>query len=295
MMASDQQSPQESDQESDYVLGPEIGYSREETVAAMQDFIAFATKMYVDETAYESPPSTGWPSITADSMRLLGKTDEVVDLLRHLPYPRDMDPDMIPEVMPALSFVSFQLLELEDMESASEFRRATEGMISGHVPAHVVGLALRPRLDHGVLLDTKLGVVFWHEAATEFRWFSPFPVALGLDDLDGDSMSEGERAWRECDTVWSIPDFFATLKHNLRELHFVPMSRQRVVDGWYGPEHGAQEAIDMVKGIYRAHGWPDLDRYRKKDCLKAIYTALSENFPDEVDDRDAELLEDADA
>lgn len=47
----------------------------------------------------------------------------------------------------------------------------------------------------------------------------------------------------------------------------------------------------MVMGIYRAHGWPDLERYRKEDCLKAIYTALSENFPGQEDEEDDELLE----
>ena len=276
----------------------ETVYSREETIEAVQDFIAFATQMYLDETAYESPPSTGWPSITPDSMRPYGKTDEVVELLRHLPYPSDEDPDRRPQVMPALSFAAFQLDGFG--QSAQTFGVATEGMIFEHVPAHVVGLAMRQRNDHGVLLDTKLGVVFWHEAATEFMWFSPFPVVMGLADSDDDSegegggegenaMSPGERAWRGCETVWSVADFFATLKHNLKELHFVPMSRRRVVDGWYRPETPGQDAVEMVKRIYRAHGWPDLERYSKEDCLQAIATALSENFPDEVDEEDAEL------
>ncbi|KAK5661077.1 hypothetical protein OQA88_10967 [Cercophora sp. LCS_1] len=252
-------------------------YSREETVAAVQDFIAFATKMYLDETAYESPPSTGWPSITPNSMRFFGKTDEAV------------------QVLPALSFAGFQLHDFG--QSSRTSRVATEGMIYEHVPAHVVGLAMRRRQDHGVLVDTKLGVVYWHEAATEFKWFSPFPVVEGLVDSDdesegeGEGMSPGERSWRGCETVWSIPDSFATLKHNLAELHFVPMSRRHVVDGWYGlGEHG-QEAVDMVKEIYREHGWPDLKRYRKEDCLRAIYTALSENFPGEEHEEVAEFLE----
>ncbi|KAK3395125.1 hypothetical protein B0H63DRAFT_462691 [Podospora didyma] len=68
-------------------------YSHEETIAAMHEFIAFATKMYLDETAYESPPSSGWHSITRDSMRPYGKTDEVVELLRHLQCPTDKDLD----------------------------------------------------------------------------------------------------------------------------------------------------------------------------------------------------------
>ena len=164
-----------------------------------------------------------------------------------------------------------------------------------HVPSHVVGLTERPRNDDGILLDIKLGVVYWHDAANEFLSLSPFRVVLGLDgvyddeDSEGEAISPGERDWREgCDTVWSIPDFFATLKHNFKELHFVPISRRRVVEGWYGygsnpPDKRFQEAVDMVKGIYRAYGWPDLERYRKEDCLKAIHVALRENFPGEED------------
>lgn len=70
-----------------------IVYCREETVTAVQDFIAVATKIYLDEIAYISPPSTGWPSTTPKSIRPFDKTGKVVKLLRYLPYPSDEDPD----------------------------------------------------------------------------------------------------------------------------------------------------------------------------------------------------------
>ncbi|KAK0741553.1 hypothetical protein B0T18DRAFT_432645 [Schizothecium vesticola] len=130
-------------------------------------------------------------------------------------------------------------------------RFATEGVIFEHVRGHVVGLAMRQRNDHGILLDTKLGVVFWHEAATEFIWFSPFPVISGL----------------------------ATLR---------PHEQRRVVDGWYGLEANGLNAVEMVKEIYCAHGWPNLELYRKEDCLKAIHAAFAELFTGEWDSEDEE-------
>lgn len=267
----------------------EVTYSRDECIEAVRDFIAFATKMYLEESAFVSPPSGGWPNITHQSMQSLGKTDEVIELLRRLPYPSDPDPDRRPQVMPALAFAAWQLDKAG--QSPMPYRMATEGMIFEDVPAHVVGLARRRRNDHGVLLDIQLGVVFWHEAAMEFKSFSPYPTVTDVVDSDDeDEMPEGEFEWRGCRTVWSIPDFFATLKHNFKELHFVPMSRRRVVDGWYGPGEHGQEAVDMVKGIYRAHGWPDLERYRKTECLKAVYAALREHFPGLEDEKDAELM-----
>ncbi|KAK0631548.1 hypothetical protein B0T14DRAFT_413143, partial [Immersiella caudata] len=207
-------------------------FSREETIAAVQDFFAFATKMYADKTAFESPAEGGWPTITRDSMRLFGKTDEVVDLLGHLPYPAASDLDARLQLMPAMPFAAFQHDACFGQDdNALGLHVLTEGMIYEHVPPHIVGLTVRPVNDHGVLLDTKEGVVWWHETYPEFKSLTPF-LAIGMPDDDDDA-----------------------------------------------PDKHFQEAVDMVKGIYRAHGWPDLERYRKKDCLKAIHIALRDNFP----------------
>jgi len=65
--------------------------------------------------------------------------------------------------MLALSFGAFQL------DNAHIFPLATDGMIFEHVPPHVVSLAMHKPNDHYGLLDTGLGVVFWYEAATEFK------------------------------------------------------------------------------------------------------------------------------
>jgi hypothetical protein len=40
--------------------------------------------------------------------------------------------------------------------------------------------------------------------------------------------------------------------------------------------------ISMLQEIYREHGWPDLDRYRKRECLEAVQEALEERYPDEA-------------
>jgi hypothetical protein len=72
-----------------------IHYSREATVAAFEDYFEFLTAMYMDPAVIQTPPEGGWPQITVESMRPLGKTDEVVDLLRHLPYIRQDTDDGI--------------------------------------------------------------------------------------------------------------------------------------------------------------------------------------------------------
>jgi len=38
----------------------------------------------------------------------------------------------------------------------------------------------------------------------------------------------------------------------------------------------------MFGNIYGGHGRPDLDRYRKRECLEAVRVALKEWYPEEA-------------
>ena len=37
--------------------------------------------------------------------------------------------------------------------------------------------------------------------------------------------------------------------------------------------------ILMLQDIYRSHGWPDLERYNKRDCLRDVKVALEKHYP----------------
>ncbi|KAI1876167.1 uncharacterized protein JN550_001663 [Neoarthrinium moseri] len=64
----------------------EISYSRDRTIAAANDYYEFLMGMYLSESEVLQSPASGWPSINAEDFGPLGKTPEVLDLLRHLPY-----------------------------------------------------------------------------------------------------------------------------------------------------------------------------------------------------------------
>lgn len=68
-----------------------IAYSRQGTIAAITRYYKFLIDMYMDSDVVEYPPETGWPEITPATMQAIGKTDEVIELLRHLPYIRHGD------------------------------------------------------------------------------------------------------------------------------------------------------------------------------------------------------------
>lgn len=62
-------------------------YSRKGTIAAITDFYTFYIRLpYVNPTALVFPPASGWPNINATELQNRGKSNEVIELLRRLPY-----------------------------------------------------------------------------------------------------------------------------------------------------------------------------------------------------------------
>lgn len=56
---------------------------------AVRQFYQAATKPpYIDADAILEPPPDGWPGVNAEILRARGRSDRVIELLRHLPYLR---------------------------------------------------------------------------------------------------------------------------------------------------------------------------------------------------------------
>jgi hypothetical protein len=64
-------------------------YNREEIIATLRDFYQFLSKLpWLESGDILYPPESGWPNITKENFAFLGKNEEVIALLRHLPYIR---------------------------------------------------------------------------------------------------------------------------------------------------------------------------------------------------------------
>jgi hypothetical protein len=62
-------------------------YDREAIIAALTEYYKALSKLpYLDEEDIVYPPPSGWPNITKENFDVLGKHDEVVELLKRLPY-----------------------------------------------------------------------------------------------------------------------------------------------------------------------------------------------------------------
>ncbi|KAL7913747.1 hypothetical protein GGI35DRAFT_475595 [Trichoderma velutinum] len=235
----------------------EISYTSEECISAVRGYYKFLTKMYLNESDVIEPPAEGWPDITTSTMQGLGKTNEVVSLLRHLPYIREprSDNDKIQSAGYSY-FANWQdigcLLSRDPSQGTSEI----------------------------FLLDTELGIVLWYECPGEIK-YNPSRETVE-DDPYSYEEDEAQAEWRgEC-TAWAVSDFFEMLKDQFRELQFIPLNHRVVVDVYTKPGPGSAGMREMVQNVYREHGWPDMDKYRKVGCLKAVQKALEEHYPEDA-------------
>ncbi|OIW30217.1 hypothetical protein CONLIGDRAFT_680996 [Coniochaeta ligniaria NRRL 30616] len=176
-----------------------VTYSHEATIAAVSDYYNFLTKLYLKDSQVLYPPDGGWPSITtADSATLacLGKSDEVVTLLAHLPNIHDPgDWHHAAEGVPGCFFAEWQhcfkiLNKKNDMLTGADLRLITEGPEFCHVsPPHVVGLT---NGDPIMVLDTKLGIIHWNECPSYIE------DCYGSRGVDYDPPDEDDEEDDEC-------------------------------------------------------------------------------------------------
>ncbi|KAI6086087.1 hypothetical protein F4821DRAFT_260380 [Hypoxylon rubiginosum] len=259
----------------------EISYSRGATVDAVRDYYAFLTKMYLHEDSVMAPPEAGWPNITSADPAGLGKTDEVFDLLANLPYIR-ADGDTAHGAADCF-FADWQS-QIQSLAQGKtdcdELRIITEGAeFYQNAPPHVIGLAAGAD-NPCFVLDTELGIVHWSECPGEIYHN---PSREPVEDDPYEYAPEDEADWRNDAPAWAIADFFELLKDQFRELNFIPISPHTVISVFVQRGQRSEGMISMLREIYQEHGWPDLERYRKRECLEAVQKALEERYPDQAD------------
>jgi hypothetical protein len=257
-----------------------ITYSREATIAAIRSFYHFLVSMYMPETAIIEPPTTGWPEITAAAFRAFGKTDEVIELLRHIPYIREPSDDTLKiQCAPDCYFADYRsgIYDAYLEEGHSEaIKIVTEGQDCDNVPAHVVGLTSGGRDDPRFLLDTHLGIIYWVGCPEGPKHH---PSREPIVDNPEDYAPENERDWRADAPAWSVEDFFEVLIDEFRRLNFLPLNRQEVLDSSAVYVDAESDLIPLLQRVYRDHAWPNLVVYKKEKCLDTVREVLLQYYP----------------
>ncbi|KAF2036463.1 hypothetical protein EK21DRAFT_95744 [Setomelanomma holmii] len=208
-------------------------YSREKCVQAIHNYYKFLSELYLDDTLILEPPEDGWPSVTLRALQDLHKTDEVVALLRHLPYiQRKFDV----KGAPGCKFADWQenCSSLHDESSTAYAHKTTteDPIICDRIPAHIIGLTQGPRDTPIFLLDTEQGAVHW--------WDCPIEV---WSTAAQEESHKSDRCWTTYD---SNSDGMAGKLQTIYREH-----------GWQDLQlHRKEECMEAVKSVTRAH---DLD------------------------------------
>jgi hypothetical protein len=174
-------------------------FSHDECIAAVRDYYQFLAKMFLDESLIMEPPPGGWRNITARALGPLNKTEEVVALLRYLPYIDDKDAPHQPQCMPYTTFANWHKLVNGGVRSSQDARSIvvmTEDFVEGFgrdewehgtgcdVPSRFVGLTCGEGEIDYFILDTASGRVHWVNCPCEITGWRPLPSELEIEEAE---------------------------------------------------------------------------------------------------------------
>lgn len=152
-----------------------------------------------------------------------------------------------------------------------------EAKFAEPIPPHVIGLS---NYGNDILLDTRLGVVYFHECPYPIRFDLDLPHRPICDEAYEYSPPE-EAEWRGWGAAWGIVEFFEVMKWLFRELQYVPVKRHFVEEIWEDDDGDTCGARAVAAEIFRKHGWPnEMERYRKAGCLEEVERVIEERWPE---------------
>ncbi|KAK8137868.1 hypothetical protein PG984_001248 [Apiospora sp. TS-2023a] len=274
--------------------GPRLGgrtaaYNRDEIVSQLEAFYDFLPHIPVE--AVHKPPPGGWPSLTASSLgaNIGGKSPEVVELLRRIPYIdgvhkdsvagssyHDTHPWIANEAYPCDYRVVSQvgLGELSECDvpgwvlnvrdDVGFAVRPSYGDAGGGVAPWVVQLTTgTDREGYCWMLDTTDGTVTRY-CAMKSEYEPTYP--------QGDA-----RAWRDrmCDDVTrTLGDLLAEWSRDYRDMAVLGLPNLDSGGGYPGlyfrGDGPGSYRWNETERIYKEHGWPD--NYDKTACHRVLET-----------------------
>lgn len=64
----------------------EFHFDRDEFVSELTSYYDLLARMYMPESKIKRPPKDGWPQLSPQKLAFMGKDDNVLYILRHIPY-----------------------------------------------------------------------------------------------------------------------------------------------------------------------------------------------------------------
>ncbi|GAM42763.1 hypothetical protein TCE0_044r17035 [Talaromyces pinophilus] len=183
-----------------------------ELTSAITDFYSLVIKLpYIDPTALIYPPSQGWPDINAEELRKRGRTEEVIAILRQLPYLRRPDSGkcrkgwMIGPDSHAIAYCDGEVSD-EELDKIQP------------TPGHCIWLANAANTEDGaaLLLDVENGTI------TEYSVRSNRNVCLDTDQYESLPLKD---RWMAHSTL-PAAGFFRTWTNKYKMLEWMPFLKE---------------------------------------------------------------------
>ncbi|TVY52894.1 hypothetical protein LCER1_G005244 [Lachnellula cervina] len=234
-------------------------YDRDTAVAAVASFYEFFAALPASSpVVINYPPVGGWPDITPESLAPLKKTDKVIDLYKHLPYPKDHI-----EISFSTSPTWWYGHSLKPVFERPRGIERISPCGAGEIPAHVAILTNGGRDGSWLFLDTEEGTITdWIQQEHPER---------------AEPSQDSPDAWRAYRTL-PITEFFEEWKVKFRSLEWM-----RVLEGddydTIGSGEGKENGAEM-KALYVEYGW-QTDQWRPDD-FKVAALAWRQKMREEV-------------
>ncbi|KAK7458304.1 hypothetical protein Landi51_01127 [Colletotrichum acutatum] len=238
-------------------------YDRDVVVNCLKRHYELLVRMgYLDVSAVEIPPAAGWSDteLRVDALRAMGRSETVIDLLRHIPFVHENEESDPVEIYTE----TFPLRYLRDGrwfggangihgDGAEVFANTALldlgfAPFDGPVPADMVSLT---HADEGIwwLIDTNQGCIY--------------PYGTEFDKREEDVPAD--KQWLVVDPV-PIQAYFDKIYAQVGNLDVVPAPRSgkreaRVVEEY--TEEGQE-----IKRLYVEHGWPNA--FRREEFIQAV-------------------------
>ncbi|OHE94891.1 hypothetical protein CORC01_09810 [Colletotrichum orchidophilum] len=261
----------------------EFTYDQNELVSLIKRFYELLVEMAHFETEHIRwpPEPLGWSDseLNVDSLRLLGRNETVIDLLRHIPYPRESGTE-IHSWATAISYLREHWRpEEHDKPGWHQKDLCMLGLApyDGFTPPNFICLT-----QDGSTVGT------WWAIDTEQGCIYP---QGGSYMLYGDAPPEADEKWWLNAKAVTFAEFFNKLTDDLTSLKLVPLPAAGNFS--VGVANHLGEDAQVMRNLYREYGWPEAFRREefRQAAAPARLAALYKQYPRSDSEMDPEELE----
>ncbi|KAF9876131.1 hypothetical protein CkaCkLH20_06577 [Colletotrichum karsti] len=264
---------------------PTFTYDRKALTALItRHYALLISTGHIHPSALREPPEpSGWSDadLNVPALRLLGRSETVIDLLRHIPYPQSSDDDDSDDAVVCYCTMVQSYLRA-DWRPEETFREVPDwhakpfcdlglAPFDGAMAPHLIQLT-REEAEIGTswVIDTERGCIYPHGGAY-------------LSYGDEPPEAAEEKPWLRARAV-SFAEYFDRLYEDVKTLKLVPVPAA----GNFGHAicEGRDPEAKAIKKLYREYGWPGA--FRKEEFLVAAVELRRTILDDTYDWSDAE-------